>query len=306
MLDQVTHLFRLKTIIEEGSLRRAAEKLNVTQPALSRSIAQLEKLFGRQLLERTARGVQPTLFGRRVLAASLRLMRQWELTEQELLQDDIAGDLRLLIGAGPVWRAVILPEVMIGMQKSFPKLTVEILRAHPEKSFEDLSVGRLDVVLAGMEANASRARLVQKRIASVSNHIVAREGHPIFGRAGPGKRIRTEYLLDYPWLVYLEYSAYREFTMHVLHERIGQDPEIRVICDSLNTTIGTLQRSDFLAYLPEPITYAASAPRLLPVPVDINKRTVDVGMTVREEMADWEPIKALEAICAEIFSKYDG
>uniref|UniRef100_UPI003101AF82 helix-turn-helix domain-containing protein n=1 Tax=Neorhizobium sp. EC2-8 TaxID=3129230 RepID=UPI003101AF82 len=56
MLDQITHLFRLQAIVEEGSLRRAAERLNLTQPALSRSLAQLEAHFGRPLLERHARG----------------------------------------------------------------------------------------------------------------------------------------------------------------------------------------------------------------------------------------------------------
>ena len=66
MLDYVTHLFRLKAIIEEGSLGRAAQRLNVTQPALSRSVSQLEKHFGQPILIRHSRGVAPTPFGERV------------------------------------------------------------------------------------------------------------------------------------------------------------------------------------------------------------------------------------------------
>ena len=303
MLDQITHLFRLKAIIEEGSLHRAAERLNVTQPALSRSISQLEALFGRQLLERHARGVRPTPFGRKVLSASLRLRRQWELAEQELRDEDAAGNVRLRIGAGPVWRVIILPAVMLEIQKSFPKLVFEIYRAHPTKSYEDLAEGRLDVILSGVGEETQHPRLVRKKLAVVTDHVVARQGHPIFKRAGPGNSVPHECLLDYPWLVYLEYSAYRETTIYAVYERLGREPNIRLICDSLNTTIATLQRSNYLAYLPEPITIAATAPRLLPVPVDLKRRHVDVGMIIREELDQWEPIQALERACTSILTK---
>jgi DNA-binding transcriptional LysR family regulator len=303
MLDQITHLFRLKAIVEEGSLHRAAERLNVSQPALSRSISQLETLFGRQLLERHARGVRPTPFGRKVLSASLRLRRQWELAEQELRDDEASGNVCLRIGAGPVWRAIILPAVMVEIQRSFPKVVFEIYRAHPTRSYEELSEGRLDVILSGVSQETQYSRLMRKKLAVVTNHVVAREGHPIFERVGNNGLVPHECLLDYPWLVYLEYPVYREATIHAIYERIGRDPEIRLICDSLNTTIATLQRSDYLAHLPEPITIAAAAPRLLPIPVDLKRRHVDVGMVIREELEHWEPVKALERACAEVMAK---
>ena len=52
MLDQMTHLFRLSKIVEAGSMRKASNDLNVTQPALSRSIAKLEERFGKNILIR--------------------------------------------------------------------------------------------------------------------------------------------------------------------------------------------------------------------------------------------------------------
>jgi DNA-binding transcriptional LysR family regulator len=136
----------------------------------------------------------------------------------------------------------------------------------------------------------------------VTNHIVAREGHPIFGLRGADGLVPHQCLADYPWLVYLEYPVYREATVHAIYERLGRDPDIRLICDSLNTTIATLQRSDYLAHLPEPITMAASAPRLLPIPVDLKKRQVDVGLIVREELAHWAPVQALEQVCVSVLS----
>lgn len=298
MLDQITHLFRLQAIIEEGSLRRAAERLHVTQPALSRSLIQLEQYFGQALVERHARGVRPTLFGRKVLSASLRLMRQWELTDRELRTEANATTIDLRIGAGPVWRTVILPVVMLDMQQRFPNVVFEIHRAHPTESYRDLSEGRLDVILSGTGQEPQQPRLIQKQLGIVRNIVVAREDHPIFGRVNAEGRVRSETALEYPWLVYTEYSVYRELTIHAIHERLGTSPRIGLVCDSLNTTLATLQRGDYLSLLPEPITLAASGPKLVPVPVDLVPREVSVGMIIREELESSEPVRELEIACA--------
>ena len=303
MLDQITHLFRLQAIIEEGSLRRAAERLHVTQPALSRSLIQLEQYFGQPLVERHARGVRPTLFGQKVLSASLRLMRQWELTDQELRTEANATTINLRIGAGPVWRTIILPVVMLDMQKRFPHVVFEIHRAHPTDSYRDLSEGRLDVILSGTGQETTQTRLVRKPLGVVQNLVVAREGHPIFERTDTDGRIRSETALEYPWLVYTEYSVYRELTIHAVHERLGNSPNIGLVCDSLNTTLATLQRSDYLSLLPEPITLAVSSPRLVPVPVDLVPREVSVGMIIREELEASEPVRELETACADAIAR---
>ena len=60
MIDQFSHLHRFVAIAEEGSRHRAAARLNLTQPALPRSIGQLAAGFGRPLLERHARGARLT------------------------------------------------------------------------------------------------------------------------------------------------------------------------------------------------------------------------------------------------------
>ena len=91
MLDQMSHLFHLRVVVESGSMRRAAENLNVTQPALSRSIAQLEKQFGRLLLVRHARGVEPTEYGRRVVRSIMRLERAPDI--RALRIPDFGADL---------------------------------------------------------------------------------------------------------------------------------------------------------------------------------------------------------------------
>ncbi len=65
-----------------------------------------------------------------MLSASLRQMRQWELTDEELRAEGIG------IGAGPVSRSIILPVVMVEMHRRFPQIVFEMVRAHPTDSYE--------------------------------------------------------------------------------------------------------------------------------------------------------------------------
>ncbi|MFN7053533.1 MAG: LysR family transcriptional regulator, partial [Gemmobacter sp.] len=131
MIDLMTHLFRLQTIVEEGSLRRAALKLNITQPALSRSLAQIEERLGQPLLDRHARGVVPNAFGAKVLSSVMRLSRQWELAEEELRSGTPVQGGTLRIEAGPLWRLVVLPRLIDPLQKAFPDLTIEVGNLQP-------------------------------------------------------------------------------------------------------------------------------------------------------------------------------
>ena len=126
MLDQMTHLFRLSKIVEAGSMRKASNDLNVTQPALSRSIAKLEERFGKNILIRHSRGIEPTEFGKRLLSSVNRLSRHWELSEEDLMKsgEELKGRLKIL--AGPFWRSIVLPSVLGKLHKKFPSLIFEM------------------------------------------------------------------------------------------------------------------------------------------------------------------------------------
>ncbi|WDR03973.1 LysR family transcriptional regulator [Devosia algicola] len=145
-------LFRFQAIAEAGSVRRAAERLNITQPALSRSLAQLEKHYAQPLLERHARGVRPTGFGQRLLSTISRLARDWELAEIELASGGRLAEGLLRINAGPLWSAVALPAILVKLHQMFPNLVVEIGNRSGAAVNADLMEGRIDVSFGGMHA----------------------------------------------------------------------------------------------------------------------------------------------------------
>lgn len=302
MLDQITHLFRLRTILEEGSLRRASEKLNVTQPALSRSLAQLESYFGQQLVERHARGVRATAFGERVLSISNRIERYWEIAEDELRSEVVEKKTLMRIGGGPVWRSGILSGVLSQLQQRFPDLVIELTTLVYGKTTQNLRDGQLDVAFTGVALEGGTSPGLERvKLTEVTNRVFAREDHPVFAERDSKGHIDPLRYLEYPWIVYSELPAYRAITEHAVAEHIGERPNIRFVCQNLLSVLTILQHSNALSVLPALAVNAISAPRLVPVPLQLEANTVDVGMVFRRELLDWEPVSVLVELCKARF-----
>jgi DNA-binding transcriptional LysR family regulator len=298
MLDKFTHLFRFQAIVEEGSMHRAASRLNLTQPALSRSIAILEDSFGRQLLERHARGVRPTPFGERVLNNTLRLNRYWEIADRELRADPAQQQVALRLGIGPIWRSGLLAPIFEEMRKRHPEMLVEILPLNENRAVEDLNEGKLDAVLGGTRIDRrEHPRLVSQDLLNLNTHIIAREGHPIFERlAQKGPRAERS-ILDYPWILYSEMALYADDSDRSISDRFGREPDIWMKSSNLMTVLTTLQRSDSLAVLSDLAVGAAANPRLVPVPVNLRRKQIPVGILHREELSDWPLMLNFIALC---------
>ncbi len=302
MLDQITHLFRLRTILDEGSLRRASEKLNVTQPALSRSLAQLESYFGQPLVTRHARGVVATAFGEKVLSVSNRIERYWEIAEHELRSEVTQEKVVMRVGGGPIWRSGILSGVLSELQKAHPHLVIEFTTLVYGKTIQDLHEGRLDVAFGGVFADSDTSgRMKRLKLTEVTNHVMAREDHPILETMRQTGKIQPHSLRDYPWIVYSELPAYREMTEHAIAEHVGGRPNIRFICQNLLSVLTILQQSDSLCVLPNMAVHAVATPRIVPVPLENNPSTAEVGMIFRSELTDWAPMQTLVALCRAQF-----
>jgi DNA-binding transcriptional LysR family regulator len=103
----------LMAVVQAGSMSKAAALLNTTQPAISRSIAELERTIGVRLLERNPQGVEPTEYGRALLDGGVAVfddLRQ-AVKNIEFLADPTAGEVR--IDAPPFWpQALFLPSLI--------------------------------------------------------------------------------------------------------------------------------------------------------------------------------------------------
>src|ERR1041384_3545601 len=114
----------LIAVVEHGSMAKAAERLAVSQPVISKMIATLEQTLGVQLLERSRLGVEPTLYGKALLKRSIVLCNDLRSSVDELqsLADPAQGELR--IGSTEPVMAGLLPSILDRLSRQYPRLTL--------------------------------------------------------------------------------------------------------------------------------------------------------------------------------------
>jgi DNA-binding transcriptional LysR family regulator len=138
----------LMTVVQAGSMGKAAERLNITQPAISRSIAELEHTLGVRLLDRHPQGIEPTKFGRALLDCGVAVfddLRQG-VENIEFLADPTAGEVR--IGCNSILAASFVSAVIDRLSQRYPQIVFHIVTAQIEILHRELSDRNVDFVMA--------------------------------------------------------------------------------------------------------------------------------------------------------------
>jgi DNA-binding transcriptional LysR family regulator len=141
----------LTAVAQAGSMGKAAVQLALSQPAVSKAIAEMEHTLGVPLLDRTAQGVEPTLYGRALLKwtnAVFDDLRQG-VREIEFLADPTAGEVR--VGSTEIMNAGLLPAVIDGLSRQYPRLVFTVMQAPTiAAQYRDLRDRRVDFVFGRM------------------------------------------------------------------------------------------------------------------------------------------------------------
>lgn len=127
MLMDTRQLAAFCAVVERKSFSQAAERLGVTQPAVSLQIRSLEQRLGRQLLDRSGRRVEPTEAGLRLYASAQRLLQAEEQLLEELESDDddvVIGALELGASTGP--GGSVVPVILCEFQERHPDVRVRL------------------------------------------------------------------------------------------------------------------------------------------------------------------------------------
>jgi DNA-binding transcriptional LysR family regulator len=137
-------------VVERKSFSQAAERLGVTQPAVSLQIRSLEQRLGRRLLDRSGRRVEPTEAGRRLYASAQRL-----LTLEEQLLEEVAGDeggeltgtLELGASTGP--GGTVVPLLLCDFQEQHPTVRVRLVVSDTQTVVEQVAERELELGIVG-------------------------------------------------------------------------------------------------------------------------------------------------------------
>ncbi|WP_446666025.1 LysR family transcriptional regulator [Flexivirga sp. B27] len=134
-----------RAVADRGSLSGAAKLLGLSQPALTAAIRKLERDVGVQLLERSARGVEPTDVGRYLLANARRLLGERDRLDQtiSLMANGLVGNLS--VGLEPMVIHEVMADVLTEFIRQAPGVNVTLTDTTPDRILHGIRDGSLDV-----------------------------------------------------------------------------------------------------------------------------------------------------------------
>jgi DNA-binding transcriptional LysR family regulator len=137
----------LMAVVQAGSMSKAAAILNTTQPAISRSIAELERTIGVRLVDRNPQGVEPTQYGRALLdggAAVFEDLRQ-AVKNIKFLADPTAGEVR--IGSSALLTASFVSAVVDRLSRRYPRIVFHLVTGYMETLHRELNERNVDLLI---------------------------------------------------------------------------------------------------------------------------------------------------------------
>ena len=133
------------TVVREEGINRAAEVLHITQPTLSRQLAQLEDEVGVKLFHRGARKITLTNEGILLRRRAEEILALVDKTEKELIEQDELVEGRIVIGCGELAAVQALPEVIESFHEKYPLVSYDIFTGNADLVKEQMEKGLIDI-----------------------------------------------------------------------------------------------------------------------------------------------------------------
>jgi DNA-binding transcriptional LysR family regulator len=246
-LSQIRHFI---SVVENGSIGRAAKELGHSQPGITKSIKMLEAELQVPLLRRTTRGAVPTAYGKALYSRAHVAQSELRRAEQEIraLSGEKGGSVAM--GFGPVAAALIIPAAVGVFRRQFPQVSLRLLEGLAHINLPLVLDETLDFAIApGLPAYRRDSRLRFRSVFHFERVVVGRRDHPL----AKSQSIRR--LMDATWLT-IEPQGMLEQAFATMGI---SSPQPVVQADSGTAALWLLHGSDMLAVIPRPLLGTTNA-----------------------------------------------
>ncbi|MBN9409455.1 MAG: LysR family transcriptional regulator [Burkholderiales bacterium] len=204
-MQAFSHAIRyFQEVAAQGSIRRAAERLNIAPSAVTRQVARFEQQLGAPLFERLPRGVRLTAAGEMMLTQIQRMQRDFghAVTQVEALKGARRGHVRF--GVLQYMSAGFVPELIVDLARDYPGLSHTVYVGNSPEIVDAVVRGDLDLGLCWQPAASLPVRNV--RTFAVPVGVVVAAGHELAAR----KSMRVAECLTYPLIIQSQDTRLRQ------------------------------------------------------------------------------------------------
>ena len=265
----------LMTVIEAGTMGKAAQHLNSTQPAISRSIAELEQALGVRLLDRHRHGVEPTEHGRTLLNCGMAVFDELRqgLKRVEFLSSPSTGEIR--IGSTAFLAASFVAAVVNHLSGLYPGITFHFVTGSTESLQRDLYERRVDLLVLRKSSTAKEEKLDFEFLFDDSFAVAVGAHHPLAGR----RRVTLAELVNEAWALPSSESAIGSVAIEAFRNGGLELPRTSVVAILPEIRLSLLRSGRFLTIFPlSVLRFPNNRPDIKVLPVRLQANRVPVGI----------------------------
>ncbi|WP_281081128.1 LysR family transcriptional regulator [Variovorax paradoxus] len=263
-------------------LGRAAEAMNISQPAATKLLQQLEDSLGEKLFERLARGMEPTPYGEILVRYAHRVVSDFGSAREEMLalRSGLSGALR--VGSVPGAVPELLAPALVEYRRRHPQVAVSVVVETSDVMQAQLEQGEVDLVLGRLTDGHDESRYASVPLLGESQVVVVRGGHPAFEREG----LTLADLAAWQWVLQPPGSPQRG-----RFEAAMREAGVQARLDILETAspiaiTALLESSDMAAVMPaSQARHYARLGLLRVVPIELPVRVPPICLVTREDRA---------------------
>ena len=289
----------LIAVAQTGSMAKAATQLSISQPAISKAIAEMERTLGYRLLDRTAQGVEANLYGRALLKWGVAVfddLRQG-INELDFLADPTAGELRIA-AAEPIV-AGLLPVIMDRLTRQHPRLTFHVTQLHSMPLYEGLYDRSVDIIIARILSSMIANDLDVEILFDEPQFVAAGLNNPWTRR----RKINLAELIDEPWTLPRPETFAGRLVAETFRLCGLEFPHTRVVCNSIQMHNALLATGQYLAMYPRSmLRFGAQRLSTKMLPVELPSRPAPVGI-IRLKNRTISPVAQIFIECAREVAK---
>ncbi len=303
MFEKRRDLIKFLAVVETGAILAAADKLGISQPALSRVVARIERQFGGRLFERLPTGVRLTPLGVVVADLARHILSEIEAAEEQIGATLSGRTGCLRVTAGPMWMQAILPVAIAKFHRTYPGVEFRLHTATRHEGIRLLTDGETDLHCGGIETEEPLPQFLRhERLLDMTWGIVAHKDHPLHSRT-----VSDDALVDYPWIDYdaslRAVNGARPVLADIidqLHNRTGR--RVRVAIRGGSASLSLMETGPYLSWLSLTFLERLPEPALRPLAVAFGTHRYRAGIVSRRSSEDRAPFGLFKAILREEIS----
>jgi DNA-binding transcriptional LysR family regulator len=265
----------LSTVVQWGSMAKAASHLAMSQPAVSESIANLEDALRVRLLDRSTRGIEPTLYAHALLKRGHVVFDELRqgIRDIEFLANPTVGEVR--VACGDTLAAGLLPAVIDRLSRRYPQIVVRVVQANVETlENRELRERKVDLALTRIPGAFMEDDLDIEILLDDPHRVVVGARSPWARR----RKITLAELVNEAW-IFPSSQVIRELITEAFKARGLEVPQERVGASSILLRNHLLATGRFLTVLPDSVLrYNAKQWSLKALPVDLGVKPRSVAI----------------------------